>query len=87
MVGVLAVLPLEPDSAEVLFLVACDSLWGAGSRAQLVAHEELVLCHIKDRPRAVEVLGDDVGAADGVLAGRHVHIDHLHGEPGHEDEE
>ena len=32
-------------------------------------------------------MGDHVRVADRVLAGGHVHIDELHGQPGHEDEE
>ena len=49
-VSIDAVFALQPDSAEVLFLVAGNSFGGAWTSAQLVGDKELVLFKIVDGP-------------------------------------
>ena len=58
MVGILSILALEPNSAEVLILVAGDALRGTLSGFELVSDEELIVIEVVDGPGAIERLGD-----------------------------
>ena len=49
-VSINAVFALQPNSAEVLFLISCDSFGGTWTSAQLVGDKELVLFKIVDGP-------------------------------------